>query len=116
MSSHTSLLLLLLAYAPFSVLSGDADKLGDFNVDKDRITVSGLSAGGAFAVQFHVGYSSAVSGAGSWAGLAELCFSAYSFNCMYAPGLNNAGHLADKTRDIANDGRIDPVVNLEKDR
>lgn len=35
-----------------------------YNVDKDQISVSGLSSGGYFAVQFHVAFSKVIMGAG----------------------------------------------------
>src|SRR5687768_7001962 len=38
------------------------------NIDRSAITVSGLSSGGFFAHQFHVGFSSVVNGVGIIAG------------------------------------------------
>jgi len=37
-------------------------------VDSDKISVSGLSSGGYFAVQFHVAFSKTIMGAGILAG------------------------------------------------
>ena len=42
--------------------------LGHYNVDKDQISVSGLSSGAYFAVQFHVSFSKTIMGAGIVAG------------------------------------------------
>ena len=42
--------------------------LDKYNIDKSQISVSGLSAGAAFATQFHVIYSSDIMGAGIIAG------------------------------------------------
>ena len=41
-------------------------------MDPDLVTVSGLSAGGAFATQIHVALSGTVKGAATFAG-GELC-------------------------------------------
>ena len=40
----------------------------DYNVSPNDITVSGLSAGGAFAIQLHVAYSHTIVGVASYAG------------------------------------------------
>ena len=45
-----------------------------YNIDKSQISVSGLSAGAAFATQFHVIYSSDIMGAGIIAGREYLLF------------------------------------------
>ena len=37
---------------------------GHYNVDKNLISVSGLSSGAYFAVQFHVAFSKTIMGAG----------------------------------------------------
>ncbi len=39
-----------------------------YNVDPDGITVSGISSGGAMAMQYHIAFSSYVKGAGILAG------------------------------------------------
>ncbi len=59
--------------------------------------------------QFHMGYSSVVSGMGSWAGIADLCFAEGGFLCMYSPYLISADTLLDDARGLADEGRIDPV-------
>lgn len=48
---------------------------GIYNVDRDQISVSGLSSGAYFAVQFHVSFSKMIMGAGVVAGgnLPWLC-------------------------------------------
>lgn len=37
-------------------------------MDASQVTVSGLSAGGAMATQFHIAFSNEISGAGIFAG------------------------------------------------
>lgn len=41
---------------------------GCYNVDQGKISVSGYSSGGFFAVQFHVAYSKSIMGSGIIAG------------------------------------------------
>ncbi len=45
-----------------------------YNVDPDSITVSGLSSGGAMAMQFHIAFSSYVKGSGVLAGSNKTVF------------------------------------------
>lgn len=51
-----------------------------YNVDPTSVTVSGLSAGGAMATQFHFAFSSEISGAGVYAGrkIIRICTSRIS--------------------------------------
>ena len=44
------------------VVYSETETLPTFNVDKNLITVSGISAGACFATQFHVAYSKDVVG------------------------------------------------------
>lgn len=56
--------------------------------ETESITVSGISSGGAFAVQFHVAHSSMVSGAGIVAGVPYYCAGgnvALALTCMEIP-------------------------------
>lgn len=57
-----------------TLVIGKEDDLPAFNVDKNLITLSGISAGACFATQFHVAYSSIIAGAGMWAGVPYLCY------------------------------------------
>lgn len=41
---------------------------GTFNVDRDMVTVSGMSGGAAFATQIHVALSGTIRGAAMFAG------------------------------------------------
>ena len=41
-------------------------------MDKSKISVSGISSGGYFAVQFHIAYSKTIMGAGVVAGGREI--------------------------------------------
>lgn len=42
--------------------------LGGYGGDRNAVSVSGISSGAAFAIQFHVAYSSQVMGMGAVAG------------------------------------------------
>ncbi|CAG7684078.1 unnamed protein product [Allacma fusca] len=63
-------IVLLLALA---AIGSNAVKLQSYNVDPDSITISGLSSGGAFVMQFHLAYSQEIIGAGILAGLPYSC-------------------------------------------
>ena len=54
---------------PYLRQGDDGARLPALPIDPGTVTVSGLSAGGYMAVQFHVAYSSLVKGAGLVAGL-----------------------------------------------
>lgn len=87
------------------------------------VTVSGVSSGGYFAVQFHVAHSAIVQGAGAIAGGPYYCAqgsikTAY-YNCMtpslLAP-LPSIAVIRSETEDLARAGRIDPTSNLASGR
>ena len=42
--------------------------LGSYNVDKNKLSISGFSSGGFFTAQFHVAFSKIIMGAGIIAG------------------------------------------------
>ena len=64
-----SLLLSLLCVTRASAGTNEnPPKLLSYNIDVSKITVSGLSSGGFFAVQFHVAYSKIIQGVGVIAG------------------------------------------------
>jgi hypothetical protein len=52
---------------------GVAQKLNSYNIDPASLTVSGISSGGAFAIQYHVANSGSVFGAGVTAGPPYWC-------------------------------------------
>lgn len=83
------------------------------------ITVSGVSSGGYMAVQFHVAYSSIVSGAGSIAGgpwgCAEGDLGQALGPCIGGEGIEE-GRLRERAREMAANGAIDPIENLSAAR
>ncbi len=135
---YGSTVLCSLALLALPIWAANEPPLEGYNVDTSRITISGFSAGGAFATQvavwqcgfvpistllflnvywtvyqFHVAYSSLISGMGSWAGVANTCFASYSYFCLYYADFERVQSLIKNTEEIA--GRIDDVANLARD-
>jgi len=81
-----------------------------------NITVSGVSSGGAFAVQFHVAYSSQVNGAGIVAGIPYWCamddLAVAETACMSDPSLIDVDLLVDGTKYAFSVDSIDDPTNL----
>jgi poly(3-hydroxybutyrate) depolymerase len=154
MSGHVrSLLVLVLFCCPVQV-AADHDTIPDppprtietklpalAHLDRDAITVSGLSSGGFFAHQFHVAYSKLVNGAGIIAGGPYGCvenirnpflpllsldrLSAALVVCTHfsgerffglRPAAPKAQDSVELMRKAARDGTIDDPGNLADDR
>lgn len=99
-----------------------APPLASYAIQKDGISVSGLSSGGYMAVQMHVAFSKTFMGAGVVAGGPYYCAEG---DVMKALGrcmndadvvLPPAAHFRDITDAQADNGRIDPVSHLSSDR
>lgn len=99
-----------------------AAKLSAYNVDVKQTSVSGLSAGGFMAVQFHIAFSSVVMGAGVIAGGPYYCAQGRQFALWFylsqctrpffwlpAP---NAARLAAYAERFAHRGQIDALTHL----
>jgi poly(3-hydroxybutyrate) depolymerase len=99
---------------------GPTDRLASVPVAADSVTVSGFSAGGYMAVQFHVAHSSLVQGAGVFAAgpyyCAENSLSDALGRCMQGDDGIPADRLASLTSQLALDGEIDPIAGLASDR
>lgn len=89
-------------------------------IDPARITVSGVSSGGAMAVQFHVAHSGLVRGAGVLAAPPYYCaegdVASALGRCMKEGSAIPVERLLEATDRFATAGRIDPVANLQDDR
>lgn len=112
-----------------------------YNVDPDSITVSGLSSGGAMAMQYHVAFSSEVKGSGVIAGSrlkyghlafvytvslhtkVKLCMIVVPYGCaragltganlcMYSPSGTIVANLIRLINDQSAAGNIDSPTNL----
>jgi hypothetical protein len=84
-----------------------------------NITVSGISSGGAFALQFHVAHSSIVKGAGIIAGVPYFCAQdtlAGAEACMDTPDLIVLADLYTETDYAFSTGTIDAPSNLSSSR
>ena len=92
-----------------------APTLGTYNIDPARISVSGFSAGGFFAMQLGIAYSSTFRGVGIFAGGPYDCARhAYVIGCI-------SNSLPDISGSIANmrswsEKRIDSVNNISGQR
>ena len=110
----------LLVLLPLLCVTG---KLTSYNVDVSKITVSGLSSGGFFAVQFHVAYSKIIRGVGVIAGGPFWCaqnnFAQNNFTiisrgpCTIEPDKINTRPLTTTTYTLAATNVIDPVESLK---
>jgi poly(3-hydroxybutyrate) depolymerase len=96
------------------------ERLPQLPIDPGSVTVSGISSGGAMAVQFHVAHSSLVRGAGVLAAPPYLCAEGSVRHalgrCMKDGTEIPTAQLVERTRQLARDGAIDPVADLVDDR
>jgi poly(3-hydroxybutyrate) depolymerase len=86
-------------------------------VDPTTLTVSGISAGGAFAVQYQVAHSTKVRAAGVIAGTPYYCAQngiTGAFECMDEPLTINVASLDGLMNISASAGLIDPLSNIPK--
>ena len=99
-------------------ITSQAASLSGYNVDPDTVTVSGISSGGAMAVQVHVAYSATFKGAAIFAGAAYYCAEGSVINaltrCMNAMASGDipVSRLASTTVEWARQGLIDDIANL----
>jgi poly(3-hydroxybutyrate) depolymerase len=95
-----------------------AGTLQPYNANPNQVTVSGISSGGAMAVQVHVAYSATFKGAAIFAGAPYYCAEASLANaltrCMNAATSSEipVPHLVDTALTWANQGLIDNTANL----
>ncbi|GAB6021354.1 hypothetical protein CHUAL_003962 [Chamberlinius hualienensis] len=90
--------------------------LGSYGANSSLVSVSGISAGAAFSVQFHVAYSSEVMGVGVVAGVPYYCAQntlGGAELCMYSPYLTRVNELIQVTDDNAASNSVDDTSNLE---
>lgn len=98
--------------------SGFAGALPSYNADPNQVTVSGISSGGAMAVQAHVAYSGTFKGAAVFAGAAYYCAEGNVAlavgRCMEPVSSLQipVDQLAATTRNWASLGLIDDLANL----
>ncbi|MEE9910511.1 MAG: depolymerase [Deltaproteobacteria bacterium] len=95
-------------------------KLGPYNIEMEKSSVSGLSAGGFFASQFFVAYSGIMSGVGVFAGGPYGCARGDLLkavnDCMACPcflTFEVMTQLLNDARTHARNHRVDPLENLK---
>jgi len=122
-SAKLATALAMLAVAASSRGADDAAgaaRLPTLPIDPGSVTVSGISSGGAMATQFHVAHSGLVRGAGVLASGPYLCAGGSVREalgrCMKGEPEIPVAALVEQTRQLARDGRIDPVAGLDGDR
>jgi poly(3-hydroxybutyrate) depolymerase len=96
------------------------DRLAALPIAPDSVTVSGISAGGNMAVQFHVAHSALVHGAGVLAAgpyyCAENSLRLALGRCMQGDEDIPVDELAGITSQLALEEAIDPIAGLVDDR
>ncbi|MGE0764132.1 MAG: PHB depolymerase family esterase, partial [Bdellovibrionales bacterium] len=94
--------------------------LPQLKIDPTRVSVSGVSSGAYFAVQFHLAHSDLVQGVGAVAGGTYWCAEGDSNRaqsaCMGQPQKVSSQRSIEKAKEQADKGLIDPLANLENDR
>ena len=93
-------------------------KLTSYNIDISKITVSGFSSGGFFAVQFHVAYSKIIRGVGVIAGGPFWCAKSnlmiFKGPCTKEPDkIDFLTSLTETTCTLAAKNAIDPIESLK---
>jgi hypothetical protein len=107
----------------FSVLV-TADNIGILpgmlSLNPTTVTVSGVSSGGAFAMQLHVAYSSVIKGVGYFAAPPYRCAGNLgqigAFECMEVPFLVDTNKLISDAKNYESQNLVDPLKNLADDR
>jgi len=115
----TAVRFVLAALAAFACAGAAAERLPALGADPHSVTVSGVSSGGAMAVQFHVAHSAIVHGAGAIAAPPYYCATGSVWtalnNCM-TPGAwarpPSTEFLAGLARGLEKSGAIDPLAGL----
>jgi len=93
--------------------------LAGYGGDVNSVSVSGISSGAAFAIQFHVAYSSQVIGVGAVAGVVFYCAGATLTGatlCMETPAIINVDYFVQVTRTTAATGFLDDVSGMSGDK
>lgn len=98
-----------------------AVRLSSYNIDKNAVTVSGISSGSAMANQLHVAYSSVFSGVGLVAGPPYTCSGgsiiASTTTCMSgAMGIIYMPSIYNTIQKYETNGLIDSPTNLYNDK
>ena len=103
--------------------AANAQQLGSYSIQADRIFVAGVSSGAAMAAQLTVAYSGTFKGAAIYAGVPYYCAgydllspARASAGCSMTIPREPLANLEKFTRSWADEGLIDPVQNLQNER
>jgi len=112
---------LLLTSLLFTASSVASEPVSAPNIDTSRVTVSGISAGGAMAQQLHISYSDLFSGAGIIAGVPFGCangsLGTAMARCMgKTDDTLSVAELVTGIKKAAEDGSIAAIENLADDQ
>lgn len=123
-------LLAFLVFSPHSVRA--QERLGSFNIDRGKVSISGISSGAFMANQFHVAHAELIMGAGIVAGGLYGCavlridaankaldatVSRALDRCMAAKApLDSVETYVERMRTLAAAGTIDPLTALAGDK
>lgn len=114
------LFLSLLCATGISFAQTASNKLPTLSIDKNSITVSGVSAGGFMAIQLNVALSSVFSGVASVAGGVYWCAEGSAlkaqFGCMKKPSSIDVQSKIKKAQEEEAAGNIEPLANLKRSR
>lgn len=114
------LVLSFLLAAGISTAQTASNKLPPLAIDKNSITVSGVSAGGFMAIQLNVALSSVFSGVGAVAGGVYWCAEGNAikaqFGCMKKPSSVNVQAKIKKAQEEEASGNIDSLANLKRSK
>jgi poly(3-hydroxybutyrate) depolymerase len=125
----------MIVAAVLSLHAEDAEKLPALGADLSATSVSGLSSGAYMAGQIEVAHSSQIVGAGIVAGGPFACAETEAsklvpfwpmavaqnaqqalYKCMETTlGVPDPKALAERAKELSNDGKIDPLSDLAKD-
>jgi poly(3-hydroxybutyrate) depolymerase len=121
---------LLISYAVVSipVFAEESSALPAMDADLNQTSVSGLSSGAFMTAQLHSAFSGSFIGAGIIAGGPYLCAKTYKLNLNLTNASNacmnplneyvapDGKKLFNNAKKLAEEGKIDPVENLSKQR
>lgn len=100
--------------------NANCQRLNGFNIDTSKVTASGVASGGSVASQFHIAYSSLVSGVGIISGPPFYCAASSltiaTTTCMSSLVGPSVTGLTNKIDEYSNSNLIDNVSNLKNHR
>lgn len=115
-----SISLLISCQSPEEMAPSQNNKEFDFSINQENMSVSGVSAGGYMASQFHVAYSSKISGVGIIAGGPFWCAQGFISRalgyCMKGGGGIDPNLISEYVKSSQKEKMIDNVSHLSNDK